>query len=84
MIGINVCLAAFLAVLAIAIAEDVYPNLFNDVDADEILANTELRQQYYNCVMETSPCMTEEQKFFKGRMLPGYFFSYLYISCKNL
>ncbi|XP_032663627.1 ejaculatory bulb-specific protein 3-like [Odontomachus brunneus] len=57
---------AFLVVLAAVVAQESYSDMFDHIKAEEILPNDELRNQYYNCIMETGPCVTEDQKFFKG------------------
>ncbi|XP_029660243.1 ejaculatory bulb-specific protein 3-like [Formica exsecta] len=62
----SLCLLALLAgVLAAVIAEEMYSDMFDHINLDEILPNDELRNQYYNCFMDTGPCMTEDQKYFK-------------------
>lgn len=65
----NLCSLAVLAVLAVfatVVAEEMYSDIFDHIDADEILKNDELRDQYYKCFMDTGPCVTEDQKYFKG------------------
>lgn len=64
----NLCLLAVL-VLAAVIAEELYSDMFDHIDPDDILPNDELRNQYYNCFMDTGPCMTEDQKYFKRMRL---------------
>ncbi|XP_011701613.1 PREDICTED: ejaculatory bulb-specific protein 3-like [Wasmannia auropunctata] len=62
----SLCLLAILAaVLAAVVAEEMYSDIFDHIDPDEILPNDELRDQYYKCFMETGPCLTDDQKFFK-------------------
>lgn len=63
---LNLCLLAALAVFAAVIAEEMYSDMFDHINADEILPNDELRNQYYKCFMDTGPCVTEDQKYFKG------------------
>lgn len=60
-------LLALLAVLASVVAEEMYSDMFDHVNIDEILANDERRNEYYNCVMDTGSCSTDEQKFFKRK-----------------
>lgn len=60
------CLLAFLAVLAIGAAEELYADTYDHIDPHDILNNEELRNQYYKCVMGTGPCATDEQQFMKG------------------
>ncbi|KAL6261822.1 hypothetical protein P5V15_006907 [Pogonomyrmex californicus] len=61
----SLCLLAILAVVVAATAEELYSDMFDHIDPDEILPNDELRNQYYKCFMDTGPCVTEDQKFFK-------------------
>ncbi|EFN88701.1 ejaculatory bulb-specific protein 3 [Harpegnathos saltator] len=58
------CLAA-LAVLAAVVAEELYSDMFDHINPDDILPNDELRNQYYNCIMDTGPCVTDDQKYMK-------------------
>ncbi|XP_014489006.1 PREDICTED: ejaculatory bulb-specific protein 3-like [Dinoponera quadriceps] len=59
-------LAAFLAVVVMAVvAEEMYSDMFDHIKPEDILPNDELRNQYYNCLMDTGPCVTEDQKFFR-------------------
>ncbi|XP_020294577.1 ejaculatory bulb-specific protein 3-like [Pseudomyrmex gracilis] len=58
-------LLVFMAVIAATVAEEMYSDIFDHINPDDILPNDELRNQYYNCFMDTGPCVTEEQKFFK-------------------
>jgi len=51
------------------LAEELYPDQYDDIDAANILENDKLRNQYYNCFMETSPCLTADAKFFKGILI---------------
>ncbi|KYM87071.1 Ejaculatory bulb-specific protein 3 [Atta colombica] len=61
----NFWLLAILAVLTTVVAEELYSDEWDHINPDDILPNDELRNQYYNCFMDTGPCMTEDQKFFK-------------------
>ncbi|XP_070149591.1 ejaculatory bulb-specific protein 3-like [Polyergus mexicanus] len=66
MVKSSLCLLALLAgVLAAVIAEEMYSDMFDHIDPDDILSNDELRNQYYNCFMDKGPCVTEDQKYFK-------------------
>lgn len=62
-------LLVFMAVIAATVAEEMYSDIFDHINPDDILPNDELRNQYYNCFMDTGPCVTEEQKFFKRMTL---------------
>ncbi|XP_070169008.1 ejaculatory bulb-specific protein 3-like [Polyergus mexicanus] len=46
-------------------AEELYSDKYDYIDMKEILKNHKLRVQYYQCVMETGPCLTEDAKFIK-------------------
>jgi len=52
--------------LTCILAEESYSTQYDDVDVAGILQNDKLREQYYNCFMGTSPCITADAKFFKG------------------
>ncbi|KAG5344598.1 PEB3 protein, partial [Acromyrmex charruanus] len=54
--------------LMCVLAEELYSNQFDNIDASSILQNDKLREEYYNCYMEKSPCPTEDAKFFQGVM----------------
>jgi len=58
-------LLAILAILTVVVAEEMYSDMFDHINPDDILPNDELRDQYYKCFMDTGPCVTEDQKFFK-------------------
>ncbi|XP_024872714.1 ejaculatory bulb-specific protein 3-like [Temnothorax curvispinosus] len=51
--------------LTCVLAEELYSDQYDDIDADSILQNDKLRNQYYNCFMGTAPCVTADAKFFK-------------------
>jgi len=72
----NLCLLALLVVLAAAIAEETYSDMFDHINPEDVLMNDELRNQYYNCLMDTGPCVTDDQKYFKGMIL---LYIYIYI-----
>ncbi|GAB1863974.1 Ejaculatory bulb-specific protein 3-like [Camponotus japonicus] len=52
--------------LTCVLAEELYSSRFDDVDVRAIFNNAKLRNQYYNCFMDLSPCKTADQRFFKG------------------
>lgn len=62
--------------LMCVLAEELYSDQYDDVDIKSILENDKLRQQYYNCTLETGPCVTADAKFFKRmyRMLQRKFY----------
>ncbi|XP_072743251.1 ejaculatory bulb-specific protein 3-like [Anoplolepis gracilipes] len=51
--------------LVVAIAEELYSDMFDHINPDDILPNDELRNQYYNCFMDRGPCVTDDQIYFK-------------------
>lgn len=55
-----------MAVLAVVAADEFYTDAFDHINVDEVLANDEKRNEYYNCFMDIGPCGTEDQKYFKG------------------
>ncbi|XP_070168928.1 ejaculatory bulb-specific protein 3-like [Polyergus mexicanus] len=46
-------------------AEELYSDKYDYIDINEILKNDKLREQYYQCYMDTGPCPTADAKFFK-------------------
>ncbi|XP_011690645.1 PREDICTED: ejaculatory bulb-specific protein 3-like [Wasmannia auropunctata] len=56
-----------IALMCGVLAEEVelYSSRFDDIDADSILQNDRLRDQYYNCFMGSAPCITADARFFK-------------------
>ncbi|XP_018301432.1 ejaculatory bulb-specific protein 3-like [Mycetomoellerius zeteki] len=51
--------------LMCVLAEELYSDRYDNIDVMSILQNDRLRDQYYNCFMETTPCVTADAKFFK-------------------
>ncbi|XP_076639018.1 chemosensory protein 1 [Colletes latitarsis] len=45
--------------------EDFYPDKYDYIDVDQILANDRMREQYYNCFIDKGPCATADAMFFK-------------------
>lgn len=56
--------------LASAIAEEEakYSDKYDHLDVDAVLANDRLRTQYYKCMLDTGPCVTQDAIFFKGTL----------------
>lgn len=52
--------------LACVLAEDLYSDRYDDIDVTAIFENEKLRDQYYQCFMDTGPCKTPDARFFKG------------------
>lgn len=50
----------------------LYDNKFDDIDVDEILINDRLRNQYYKCLIGSSPCITPDAIFLKGKSLKKF------------
>ncbi|XP_012542182.1 putative odorant-binding protein A10 [Monomorium pharaonis] len=52
--------------LTYVVAQELYSDKYDaDTDVMSVLENEELRNQYVGCIMETSPCVTEDAKFYK-------------------
>ncbi|KAG7199913.1 hypothetical protein KM043_014356 [Ampulex compressa] len=47
-------------------SEDLYSDKYDYIDVIAILENDRLRNQYYQCFMDTGPCVTPDAVFFKG------------------
>ncbi|KAK2576494.1 hypothetical protein KPH14_005820 [Odynerus spinipes] len=59
-------LVSFLAILSFVNAdEELYSDKYDYIDPYEIVNNDRLRDQYYNCFMDTGPCVTPDAAFFK-------------------
>lgn len=60
---------------------ETYSDKYDYIDVDEILSNPRLADTYYKCFMDLGPCLTADQKFFRGMQIRKlfYFFNY-YIS----
>lgn len=58
--------AIIVIALTCVLAEELYSSRYDDIDIQAIFNNTKLRNQYYNCFMDFSPCKTADAKFFKG------------------
>lgn len=66
----SMLLAILLATLVFVCAdEEKFDSKYDDIDADEILANPKLRNQYVKCFLETGPCITADAKYFKGKRI---------------
>lgn len=64
-----VSLISLLVVLAFVKAdEELYSDKYDYIDPKEIVENDRLRDQYYSCFMETSPCVTPDAIFFKCKL----------------
>lgn len=52
--------------LMCVLAEELYSDLFANIDLPAILQNDNLREEYYKCYMEVAMCKTPEQKAMTG------------------
>lgn len=75
--GSPVLLVAMCAAAVAMVAGEVelYSDKYDYVDVDGILSNDRIRNQYYNCFLDTAPCLTPDAKFFRGTLYAadGYF-----------
>nr|ALG36155.1 chemosensory protein 2 [Sclerodermus sp. MQW-2015] len=66
----RVSFVALLALATIAFVcgqeEELYSDRYDYIDADDILKNERLRNQYYKCFYGSGPCVTADAKFFKN------------------
>ncbi|XP_058808067.1 ejaculatory bulb-specific protein 3-like [Phymastichus coffea] len=60
----KVILFMCLAFYAVA-SEELYSDQYDYVDVDKILSDDNLREQYYNCYMGNSVCVTPDAQYFK-------------------
>ncbi|XP_026670030.1 ejaculatory bulb-specific protein 3-like [Ceratina calcarata] len=64
------CIALItLSLLAWVYGEELYSDKYDYIDADDILSNDRLREQYYKCFMDTGPCVTPDSKFMREHIL---------------
>ncbi|EFN60299.1 hypothetical protein EAG_14498, partial [Camponotus floridanus] len=61
----NYIVAIIVIALTCVLAEEFYSSRYDDIDVHAIFNSTKLRNQYYNCFMDVSPCKTADSKFFK-------------------
>lgn len=64
-LGYNIAVLMAVAVCAIQ-AVELYSDKYDYIDIDEIMSNERLREQYYNCFLDTGKCVTADAVFFKG------------------
>ncbi|KAI4490102.1 hypothetical protein M0804_004284 [Polistes exclamans] len=61
-----VSLVSLLAISSFVTAdEELYSDKYDYIDPMEIVKNDRLRDQYYNCFMNTGPCVTPDAIYFK-------------------
>lgn len=66
MVRLSYIVTIIAIVLTCVLAQEHYPDQYDDIDAASILENDKLRDQYYKCFMELEPCITADAKFFQG------------------
>ncbi|CAL1680423.1 unnamed protein product [Lasius platythorax] len=60
------CIVTLIGIALLCVfAEELYSDQYDYIDMNNILNNEKLRNQYYNCFMETGPCLTADAKFFR-------------------
>ncbi|EGI69191.1 PREDICTED: ejaculatory bulb-specific protein 3-like [Acromyrmex echinatior] len=57
-----VLISAMYVLMCILAEEELYSDQYDYIDIQSILQNKELREEYYNCFMETAPCKSPEQE----------------------
>ncbi|XP_011160224.1 putative odorant-binding protein A10 [Solenopsis invicta] len=67
-----------IALMCVVAQEDLYSDKFDGIDVKSIITNNRLRNEYYDCFMGISPCVTADAKFFKD-----IFFDALGNKCKR-
>ncbi|XP_066603689.1 ejaculatory bulb-specific protein 3-like [Prorops nasuta] len=51
------------------LADEMYSDKYDHVRVEDILTNDNVREEYYNCFMDTGPCVTEDAAYFKGNFV---------------
>ncbi|XP_011648222.1 putative odorant-binding protein A10 [Pogonomyrmex barbatus] len=51
--------------LMCVLAEELYSDKFDDIEIMDILQNDAPQNEYYNCFVNTGPCVTDVQKYFR-------------------
>ena len=64
----SVTLVTIFLLVACVLSEELYPDKYDNVNVDEILSNDDTRNQYYRCILGTSPCLTPDAQFLKGNL----------------
>ncbi|XP_014212505.1 uncharacterized protein LOC106642287 [Copidosoma floridanum] len=68
----------------IALAQQRYESTYDDLDVGTILGNSDLRESYYACFMDTAPCPTDAAVFFKSKAPEAFVASCKYCTDKQL
>nr|ALG36157.1 chemosensory protein 4 [Sclerodermus sp. MQW-2015] len=55
--------------LQYSFAEEMYSDKYDNIAIEDILNNDKVREEYYNCFMDTGPCVTEDAAYFKGNFV---------------
>nr|ALG36154.1 chemosensory protein 1 [Sclerodermus sp. MQW-2015] len=64
---INFTILTIFSIILIAFAEkiELYSNKYDHIDADTILSNERLRNQYLNCYLGSGSCITPDARFLR-------------------
>jgi len=68
----NIVVTIAMTALMCVLAEELYPDRYDNLDISALLNNETLRTEYYNCFMEIAPCKTPEQAEISGRFSEMY------------
>lgn len=55
-------------IFSAASCEELYSDKYDNLNVDEALANTEVRETYFNCFMDKGPC-GEDATYWKSKIL---------------
>ncbi|XP_018338158.1 PREDICTED: ejaculatory bulb-specific protein 3-like isoform X2 [Trachymyrmex septentrionalis] len=66
MIRLSYVVTIISVTLLCVLAEELYSDKYDNIDATSILQNNKLLVEYYNCFLEKALCPTEDAKFFQG------------------
>ncbi|KYN42160.1 Ejaculatory bulb-specific protein 3 [Trachymyrmex septentrionalis] len=72
MARLNYIVTIIVITLICVLAQELYSDRYDKVDAENILQNNRLRDQYYNCFMGNAPCTTADAKFFKEIIIEAF------------
>ncbi|KAG5311827.1 PEB3 protein, partial [Acromyrmex insinuator] len=72
MARLNYVVTIIVITLICVLAQELYSDRYDKVNAENILQNNRLRDQYYNCFMEKAPCITADAKFFKEIIVEAF------------
>ncbi|XP_018301390.1 ejaculatory bulb-specific protein 3-like [Mycetomoellerius zeteki] len=72
MVRLNYIVTIIVITLICVLAQELYSDRYDKVNAEDILQNNRLRDQYYNCFMEKASCVTADAKFFKEIVMEAF------------